>query len=64
MLANMLNWLSIHLQDEARNLNVRWVEVDSDIALPKEQLHWLKELADKKKAKFDRVDSVEQASSP
>ena len=64
MLANVLNCLSIHLQDEARNLTLRWVEIDSNIDLPKQQLDWLKKLSNEKKAKFDRLDSVEQASSP
>lgn len=41
-------------------MNVRWLEVDSDIALPEEQVNWLRKLARDKKAYF-KLHSIEEA---
>ena len=47
-----LNWLFILLQDEASKLDVRRLQVDSSIALPEEQMIWLKTLANEKEGNF------------
>lgn len=40
---------------------MRWLEVDSNIALPEEQVNWLWKLAYEKKAYF-RLNTVEEVS--
>lgn len=40
---------------------MRWLEVDSNIALPEEQVNWLRKLAYEKKACF-RLNTVEEVS--
>ena len=40
---------------------MRWLEVDSNIALPEEQVNWLRKLADEKKAYF-RLNTIEEVS--
>ena len=46
------NWLFVLLQEEASKLDMRWLQVDSSIALPEEQVIWLKTLANEKEANF------------